>query len=80
MFRNKIIDAGMYHVLQEWYKFIDNSIHVQADLIGKYLKDLFQKFVIVKILIPLKFTYVHPLKLSMNACVNVHVPKKVVYL
>ncbi|XP_005182530.2 deoxynucleoside kinase isoform X1 [Musca domestica] len=33
MYRNKIIDDGMYHVLQEWYNFIDNSIHVQADLI-----------------------------------------------
>uniref|UniRef100_A0A1I8PES5 Deoxynucleoside kinase domain-containing protein n=1 Tax=Stomoxys calcitrans TaxID=35570 RepID=A0A1I8PES5_STOCA len=33
MFRNDIIDAGMYHVLQEWYEFIDNAIHVQADLI-----------------------------------------------
>lgn len=34
MFRNEIIDAGMYHVLQEWYKFIEDSIHIRADLIG----------------------------------------------
>ncbi|KNC27974.1 Deoxynucleoside kinase [Lucilia cuprina] len=33
MFRNKIIDAGMYHVLQEWYRFIEDSIHIRADLI-----------------------------------------------
>lgn len=37
MYRNKIIDDGMYHVLQEWYNFIDNSIHVQADLIGMFV-------------------------------------------
>ncbi|EDW81433.2 uncharacterized protein Dwil_GK12063 [Drosophila willistoni] len=33
MFRNGSLEQGMYNTLQEWYKFIEQSIHVQADLI-----------------------------------------------
>ncbi|ALC46608.1 dnk [Drosophila busckii] len=33
MYRNGTLEKGMYNTLQEWYKFIESSIHVQADLI-----------------------------------------------
>lgn len=33
MYRNGSLEQGMYNTLQEWYKFIGESIHVQADLI-----------------------------------------------
>ncbi|XP_030369383.1 deoxynucleoside kinase isoform X2 [Scaptodrosophila lebanonensis] len=33
MHRNGSLEQGMYNTLQEWYKFIEESIHVQADLI-----------------------------------------------
>ncbi|XP_015037412.1 deoxynucleoside kinase [Drosophila pseudoobscura] len=33
MHRNGSLETGMYNTLQEWYKFIEESIHVQADLI-----------------------------------------------
>ncbi|XP_030563699.1 deoxynucleoside kinase isoform X1 [Drosophila novamexicana] len=33
MFRNGSMELGMYNILQEWYKFIEESIHVQSDLI-----------------------------------------------
>ncbi|KAH8417823.1 hypothetical protein KR222_006516 [Zaprionus bogoriensis] len=33
MYRNGSLELGMYNTLQEWYKFIEQSIHVQADLI-----------------------------------------------
>ncbi|XP_037950479.1 deoxynucleoside kinase-like isoform X1 [Teleopsis dalmanni] len=33
MYKNKTIDEGMYHVLQEWYEYLDKSVHIQADLI-----------------------------------------------
>lgn len=33
------MDEVMYHILQEWYEFIEKSIHIQVDLIGK--KQLF---------------------------------------
>ncbi|KAL7727317.1 hypothetical protein ACLKA6_008603 [Drosophila palustris] len=33
MHRNGSLEQGMYNTLQEWYKFIEQSIHVQADLI-----------------------------------------------
>lgn len=29
-----ILHQGMYNILQEWYKFISTSVHIQADLIG----------------------------------------------
>lgn len=33
MRRNGSLEDGMYNTLTEWYKFIDESIHIQADLI-----------------------------------------------
>lgn len=33
MFRNGTLHKGMYNILQEWYAFIEKSIHIQADLI-----------------------------------------------
>jgi len=33
MRRNGSLEQGMFNTLQEWYKFIEESIHVQADLI-----------------------------------------------
>ncbi|XP_032596639.1 deoxynucleoside kinase isoform X2 [Drosophila grimshawi] len=33
MYRNGSLEPGMYNTLQEWFKFIDEAIHVQADLI-----------------------------------------------
>ena len=37
MYRNNTIEKGMYQVLQEWYQFIEATIHIQADLIGNLL-------------------------------------------
>lgn len=33
MYKNNTIHEGMYNVLQDWYSFIEKSIHIQADLI-----------------------------------------------
>uniref|UniRef100_A0A1A9VXT8 Deoxynucleoside kinase domain-containing protein n=1 Tax=Glossina austeni TaxID=7395 RepID=A0A1A9VXT8_GLOAU len=33
MYRSKVMEPAMYHVLQEWFKFIEESIHIRTDLI-----------------------------------------------
>uniref|UniRef100_A0A1A9WJ59 Deoxynucleoside kinase domain-containing protein n=1 Tax=Glossina brevipalpis TaxID=37001 RepID=A0A1A9WJ59_9MUSC len=39
MYKNNLMEPAMYHILQEWYKFIEESIHIRADLIGYYAVD-----------------------------------------
>lgn len=34
LYKSKLMEPAMYHILQEWYKFIEESIHIRADLIG----------------------------------------------
>lgn len=33
MYKTKVMDEGMYHILQEWYDFIDKTMEIRADLI-----------------------------------------------
>ncbi|XP_037892713.1 deoxynucleoside kinase isoform X2 [Glossina fuscipes] len=33
LYKSKLMEPAMYHILQEWYKFIEESIHIRADLI-----------------------------------------------
>ncbi|XP_055849482.1 deoxynucleoside kinase isoform X2 [Episyrphus balteatus] len=33
LYSNNTLHEGMYQILDEWYKFIEKSIHIQADLI-----------------------------------------------
>lgn len=33
MLRTEVLHRGMYNILQEWYGFIHDNVHVQADLI-----------------------------------------------
>lgn len=33
MYANGTLHKGMYQILQDWYRFIEKSIHIQADLI-----------------------------------------------
>uniref|UniRef100_A0A1A9WJL1 DNK domain-containing protein n=1 Tax=Glossina brevipalpis TaxID=37001 RepID=A0A1A9WJL1_9MUSC len=33
MYKNNSMEPAMYHILQEWYKFIEESIYIQANLI-----------------------------------------------
>lgn len=36
-----ILHPAMYNIMQEWYKYIRENIHIQADLIGLcYLENL----------------------------------------
>lgn len=35
MLSNGILHQGMYNVMQEWYKYIRENVHIQADLIGE---------------------------------------------
>lgn len=35
MLINGTLHQGMYNIMQEWYDFIHQSIHIQADLIGE---------------------------------------------
>lgn len=36
MLTNGTLHKGMYDIMQEWYNYIDENIHIQADLIGTY--------------------------------------------
>lgn len=36
MLANNTLHKGMYKIMQEWYNYINDNIHIQADLIGKY--------------------------------------------
>lgn len=36
MLANQTLHQGMYNIMQEWYNYINEKIHIQADLIGKY--------------------------------------------
>lgn len=36
MLANDTLHKGMYNIMQEWYNYINDNIHIQADLIGKY--------------------------------------------
>lgn len=31
---NNTLHVGMYNIMQEWYNYINNNMHIQADLIG----------------------------------------------
>lgn len=33
MYKSKIMEPAMYHILQEWYNFVEKSIPIRADLI-----------------------------------------------
>lgn len=35
MLSNGVLHQGMYNVMQEWYKYIRENVHIQADLIGE---------------------------------------------
>lgn len=34
MLANNTLHKGMYNIMQEWYNYINENIHIQADLIG----------------------------------------------
>lgn len=34
MVNNGVLHPAMYDIMQEWYKYIRDNIHIQADLIG----------------------------------------------
>lgn len=34
MLSNGTLHKGMYNIMQEWYEYINQNIHIQADLIG----------------------------------------------
>lgn len=34
MLANNTLHKGMYNIMQEWYNYINDNIHIQADLIG----------------------------------------------
>lgn len=34
MLHQGTLKKGMYNVLQEWYDYISDNVHLQADLIG----------------------------------------------
>lgn len=36
MLKSGALHEGMYNILQEWYDFIHNHHHIQADLIGNF--------------------------------------------
>lgn len=35
MLNNGVLHPAMYDIMQEWYNYIEENIHIQADLIGK---------------------------------------------
>lgn len=35
MLTNGTLHKGMYNIMQEWYNYINENIHIQADLIGE---------------------------------------------
>lgn len=35
MLTNGTLHKGMYNIMQEWYNYINESVHIQADLIGE---------------------------------------------
>lgn len=35
MLSNGVLHQGMYNVMQEWYNYIRENVHIQADLIGE---------------------------------------------
>lgn len=35
MLANKTLHKGMYNIMQEWYNYINDNMHIQADLIGE---------------------------------------------
>lgn len=48
MLANNTLHKGMYNIMQEWYNYINDSIHIQADLIGMYIftASMFMKWLI----------------------------------
>lgn len=38
MLTNGTLHKGMYNIMQEWYNYINDNVHIQADLIGKRIR------------------------------------------
>lgn len=36
-----ILHPAMYDIMQEWYKYIEDNVHIQADLIGMWIGAVF---------------------------------------
>lgn len=81
MYANGTLHKGMYQILQDWYRFIEKSIHIQADLIGNFFSwnvsfiDCYKYFDVFL----LQFIFEQVLKLYLNVWKRVRGLKKAAY-
>lgn len=59
MIANNTLHKGMYHIMQEWYEYIDKNIHIQADLIGKHGSNFIRFSIILIIFVKILKVFKH---------------------